>query len=168
MRTLLILCAAAALQAQNNPLSADLKQNYAMQKQLLLAAAERMPAADYAFKAAPSTGTFAARVAHVADAQFMICGAVKGEAQKPVAASKTSKADILSALKGSFDYCDGVYNGMTDATSTQPVKIFGESQSKLSALWGNLGHDQEIYGYIAVYLRLKGLTPPSSDRQPPK
>jgi len=27
-----------------------------------------------------------------------------------------------------------------------------------------LEHSQEMYGYLAVYLRLKGVVPPSSDR----
>jgi hypothetical protein len=55
---------------------------------------------------------------------------------------------------------------MTDATATQQVKIFGRPQTKLSALWGNLGHDSEMYGYMAVYLRLKNLVPPTSERRP--
>jgi hypothetical protein len=91
---------------------------------------------------------------------------VKGEAKKPETAGKTSKADLTAALRASFDYCDGAYGSLTDATARQMVKIFGQPQTKLSALWGNLAHDGEMYGYMAVYLRLKGLVPPSSDRRP--
>src|ERR1700722_11258702 len=158
---------AALLLAQNaNPLSTELKENYERQKNALLAEADRMSDADYSFKATPEVGTFASRVAHVADAQIMICSAVKGENKKPDTADKTSKADLVAALKASFDYCDGAYNSLTDATATQTVTIFGQLQTKLSALWGNLAHDSEMYGYMAVYLRLKGLVPPSSDRRP--
>jgi uncharacterized damage-inducible protein DinB len=162
------LGSASALMAQDaNPLSSELKQNYSMQKNALLAEANRMSDADYAFKATPEVGTFASRVAHVADAQIMICSAVKGESKKPETQGKTSKADLTAALKASFDYCDGAYGSLTDATATQMVKIFGQPQTKLSALWGNLAHDSEMYGYMAVYLRLKGLVPPSSDRRSP-
>ena len=160
------LSGACVLQAADNPLSAELKQNYDQRKNALLGEADRMPGADYSFKATPDVGTFASRVAHVADAQMMICSAVKGESKKADTADKTSKADVLAALKASFDYCDGVYGTFSDATATQEVKIFGRPQSKLSALWGNLAHDSEMYGYMAVYLRLKGLVPPSSDRRP--
>jgi len=161
------LGSASGLVAQNaNPLSSELKQNYERQKSALLGEAERMSDADYSFKATPDVGTFGSRVAHVADAQMMICSAVKGEAKKPETAGKTSKADLTAALKASFDYCDGAYGSVTDATATQMVKIFGQPQTKLSALWGNLAHDSEMYGYMAVYLRLKGLVPPSSDRRP--
>jgi hypothetical protein len=154
------------LQAADNPLSTELKQNYEQQKNALLAEADRMAAADYSFKAMPDVGTFGSRVAHVADAQMMICSAVKGEMRKPETAGKTSKADLVAALKASFDYCDGAYDSLTDAAATQTVKVFGQPQTKLSALWGNLAHDSEMYGYMAVYLRLKGLVPPSSDRRP--
>jgi hypothetical protein len=161
------LGSALILQAADNPLSSELKQNYERQKSALLAEADRMGDADYSFKATPEVGTFASRVAHVADAQMMICSAVKGETKKPAATQgKTSKADIMAALQASFDYCDGAYNSLTDATATQEVKVFGRPQAKLSALWGNLAHDSEMYGYMAVYLRLKGLVPPSSDRPP--
>lgn len=158
---------ASGLVAQDgNPLSSELKQNFERQKNALLAEADRMPAADYAFKATPEVGTFGSRVAHVADAQIMICSAVKGETKQADTAGKTSKADLTAALRSSFDYCDGAYGSLTDATATQTVKIFGRPQTKLSALWGNLTHDSEMYGYMAVYLRLKGLVPPTSERRP--
>jgi uncharacterized damage-inducible protein DinB len=160
------LSSAFVLQAADNPLSTELKQNYDQRKNALLAEADRMPGADYSFKVTADVGTFASRVAHVADAQMMICSAVKGESKKADTAGKTSKADVLGALKSSFDYCDAVYDTFTDAMATQEVKIFGRPQSKLSALWGNVAHDSEMYGYMAVYLRLKGLVPPSSDRRP--
>jgi len=160
------LGSASGLFAQNaNPLSSELKQNYDQQKSALLAEADRMAEADYSFKATPEVGTFGSRVAHVADAQMMICSAVKGETRKGNTAGKTSKADLVAALKASFDYCDDAYGSLTDATATQTVKVFGQPQTKLSALWGNLAHDSEMYGYMAVYLRLKGLVPPSSDRR---
>jgi hypothetical protein len=156
-----------ALVAQNaNPLSSELKENYERQKNALLAEADRMSAADYAFKPTPEVGTFGSRVAHVADAQIMICSAVKGEAKKHDTAGKTSKADLTAALRASFDYCDGVYASLSDAAATQTVKIFGQPQTKLGALWGNLAHDGEMYGYMAVYLRLKSLVPPTSERRP--
>jgi hypothetical protein len=159
------LAGACSVCAQQNPLSAELKQNYEQRKSALLAEADRMPEADYAFKATPEVGTFGSRVAHVADAQTLICSAVQGGHKKPATGGKTSKADLMAALQASFDYCDSAYSALTDATATQIVTVFGHPQTKLSALWGNLVHDDEMYGYMAVYLRLKGLTPPTSDRR---
>ena len=67
----------------------------------------------------PKFGISASSLGHVADAQMAMCGAVKGEMKRGDAASKTSKADLMAALKASFDYCDGVYNSMTDAEGAQ-------------------------------------------------
>jgi len=165
--TLLIAALGSAFVAlaQENPLSTELKQNYTLNKRVLLAEADRMADADYAFKATPATETFGSRVAHIAQAQMMICSAVKGESKKADTAGKTSKADLTGALKASFDYCDSAYDSLTDATAAQTVTVFGQQETKLSALWGNLAHDEEMYGYLAVYLRLKGVVPPTSDRQ---
>jgi DinB superfamily len=159
-------CAGGLVAQVPNQLLTDLKQNYNETRSLLLAEADRMPDAAYAFKATPDVGTFGSRMAHVAEAQFAICSAVKGESKKSDLTGKASKADIAAALKASFNYCDGVYNSLTGASAAQMVTIFGETQSKLSALWSNVAHNNEMYGYMAVYLRLKGLVPPSSDRSP--
>ncbi len=132
------LASAFALQAEDNPLSTELKQNYNQRKGALLAEADRMPDADYSFKATPEVGTFGSRVAHVADAQMMICSAVKGESKKADTAGKTSKADIVAALKALFDYCDGAYDSLTDAAAVQQVKIFGRpkpSSALCGAIW---------------------------------
>jgi len=39
--------------------------------------------------------------------------------------TKTTKADLVAALKGALAYCDKAYDGMTDASGTQTVKMFG-------------------------------------------
>lgn len=156
------LLGAAALNAQN-PLSADLKNSYTFIKGTLIKSADEMPEADYSFKASSTERTYGEIIGHIADVQLALCGNAKGESKKGTAGSKTTKADLVAALKASFDYCDGVYDSFTDAAATQMVKVFGHSETKLSALWGNLGHDEEMYGYMAVYLRLKNLVPPTSE-----
>ena len=160
-----LIALACAVQAQTaNPLSAEAKQAYTGVKNNLLRAADKMPEADYAFKPVPEIRSWGELMAHTADANARACGTVKGE-QKPVnAASKKTKAEIAAALKESFDICDGVYDSLTDAVALQTVAGRGGQVSKLSVLTGNLAHLNEEYGYAAVYLRLKGIVPPSSDR----
>jgi hypothetical protein len=36
-------------------------------------------------------------------------------------------------------------------------------RSRIGALAGNVVHDTEQYGILSVYLRLKGIVPPSSE-----
>jgi len=156
---------AVSLFAQGTPYSAEAKRSYTRIKNNLLAAAEKMPEENYGFKASPEVRPFGQLIAHVADAQFGICSAVKGEEKKGDAASKTTKSDLITALKASFDYCDGAYDSVNDTTAQQMVPLFGTQFSKLSVLYLNVSHDNEMYGTMAVYMRLKGIVPPSSQRQ---
>ena len=144
------------------PFVGELKQFYTIRKGDLLKAADRMPAADYDFRPTPEVRTFAQLLAHVIDAQMGFCSAAKGEPRKINAASKTSKADLVAALKISFEECDSAFDLMTESTASQMVKAGGE-RSKLGALLYATLHDNEEYGYLAMYLRLKGLVPPSTD-----
>jgi hypothetical protein len=75
------------------------------------------------------------------------------------AAAKTAKADIVAALKESFAICDGAFDAVNDSNALQPA---GMNRSKLGLLNFNTGHCNEEYGYGAVYLRLKGVVPPST------
>jgi hypothetical protein len=156
----------AALKAQD-PFSADAKQVYTMIKGTVLKAADKMPEENYAFRTVPEVRTYGEMVGHIADTNLAICGMVKGEQKKGMAGSLKSKADLVAALKASFDYCDGVYNSMTDATGAAKIKMFGRLElTKLGALGFNTMHDDEMYGNMVAYLRIKGIVPPSSEGRP--
>ena len=162
---LMLLAAACALgQAQTaNPLIAETKQAYTAIKNNLTKMAEKMPEEHYAFQPTPEIRTFGQLVAHVADSQTRTCAAVKGEQKQATAGSKTSKADLVAALKESFADCDSAFDGLTDATAVEMIRSPRGQRSKLGALVGTTTHDNEEYGYMAVYLRLKGVVPPSSE-----
>ena len=156
--------AASSLYAQSAPsVAADLKQSYNGIKNNILQAAEKMPDDAYSFKPSPAERDFGGWVAHVADAQAGGCSRIAGSARQVNAASKTSKADLILALKESFQICDAVYEGTTDANLTEGVPSFRGQTPRISALYGNIAHDQECYGSMAVYLRLKGIVPPSTE-----
>ena len=163
----LVLAGACAAQAQNNPLSAELKRFYEGSKTNLTRSAEQVPEADYSFKPAPTVRDFGGGVGHAAEVQMEICGSAKGEHPANPAAGKTSKADLIAALKASFDYCDAIYDSMTDATLSQTVKMFGRDVSKQGALYFNVIHNNETYGTMVPYMRIKGMVPPSSQPRTP-
>jgi hypothetical protein len=160
---MLTVAGACALQAQTDPLSTEAKQAYNGIKNNLIKMAEKMPEENYSFKASPDIRTFGALVGHIADAQIGTCSAVNGQPKPGGASSKTAKADLVSALKASFEECDTAYGSLTDATATQMIKTRRGERSKLGALVGNTIHDNEEYGYMCVYLRIKGVVPPSSE-----
>ena len=151
-----------ALKAQENSFSADARQTYGIIKDSLLKAADKMPAENYSFRTVAEVRTFGEMIAHVADAQIRMCGVVKGESPAATARSKTTKADLVAALQASFDYCDPVYASMTDAVGAAKVKWVKWDMSKLGLLNWNISHDNEMFGIIGAFIRLKGLVPPSS------
>ncbi len=170
MRTLLIclLVPAAVAVAQDNPFSAFNKRAYGQMKIWLLGSAEKMPEENYSFKPTDAVRSFGQVVAHVADAQYLFCSAALGEKNPApkIEQTKTSKADLIAALKDAFAYCDKAYDGMTDASATQMVKLFGGDMPKPIVLTVNDMHASEHYGNLVVYLRLKNIVPPSSEPAP--
>jgi uncharacterized damage-inducible protein DinB len=166
--TVLILTAAmgggCALAQTGNPLIAESKQSYTSIKNNLTKAADKMSEADYSFKATPDVRTFAGLIGHIADVQMRMCAGVKGEQKAATASSMTAKADLVAALKASFDECDAAFDSLTDANAMERVAMGrGPGRTKLGTLLNAIIHDNEEYGYLAVYMRLKGIVPPSSE-----
>jgi uncharacterized damage-inducible protein DinB len=151
-----------------NPLSAELVESYTIIKTNLLKMARKMPEDAYGFKPTPEIETFAQRVSHIARANLRTYAGSKGEIRSLDTASKTTKADLVAALQESFAYCDSVFQSLTDSSAHEMVSgrigspPAPEPRTRLSTLWNVVRHSNELYGYMAVYLRLKGVVPPSS------
>jgi DinB superfamily len=161
------LACVCALPAQDaNPISANLKQSWANVNGLLTKTAEKMPAENYRFKPTPEVQDFGQRMAHVIGFNTRFCSLLKGEQKTATFGATPSKEEIMAALKESADECNAVFNSLTDAEVTKTVNVGrGGQRMKLALIEGAvLEHSQEVYGYLAVYLRLKGIVPPSSDR----
>ena len=156
---------ATVLSSQDNPFSSFNKVIYGGVKTILLRSAEKMPEENYSFKPTDDIRSFGQVVGHVADAQYMFCSIVLGEKNPAlkIEQTKTSKADLIAALKGAFAYCDKAYDNMTDVTGAERVKLMGMDAPKLSALTVNNMHSNEHYGNLVTYMRLKNIVPPTSE-----
>jgi len=159
-----LFACATILPAQDNPLSGDTKFIYNLVKTNVVKAAEKMPEANYSFKPTPDVRSFGGVIGHIADSQYGFCAAAKGEKKaSDVEKTKTSKEDLVAALKAAFAYCDAVYNSLTDATAADKVDFFGNKVTRMGILNFNNAHNDEHYGNVVTYMRLKGLVPPSSE-----
>jgi len=154
--------------------AAVIKAMHATIRRNLLDAAESMPAAEYAFKPTPEVRSFGQIVGHIASANFFFC-AQAGGGQMPAMADYEKLADkaaLVKALSESLTYCDGVYGGTTDDNFGQIVKLLAAKPSQAgrgAVLFFNTTHNNEHYGNLVVYMRLKGHVPPSTARtQTPK
>lgn len=141
------------------------KMAYGFVKATLLGSAEKMPEENYGFKPTDAVRSFGQVVGHVADSQYYFCSVVRGEKNPAlmIEKTKTSKADLVEALKGAFAYCDKTWEGLTEASGTETVKLFASDLPKRDALMANTLHGVEHYGNLVVYLRLKNIVPPSSE-----
>jgi uncharacterized damage-inducible protein DinB len=153
-------------------LAGSAKAMHAMIRRNLAEAAENMPADEYAFRPTPQVRTFGQLIGHLVDANFYFCSQVAGEKSPATADYEqlTDKAALVKALKDSLAYCDRVYAATTDANFVQPVQIAnvvgaGSTNTVRGAvLTYNIAHNNEHYGNLAVYMRLKGHVPPSTGR----
>jgi len=153
-------------QSSDNPFSAINKRGYERTKEILLRSAEKMPQENYSFRPVDTVRTYGQIIGHVADAQYLFCSTASGEKNPDlkIEKTKTSKADLVAALKDGFAYCDKVYDAMTDAAATQTVKFFGNDVPKFAVLSVNIGHNMEHYGNLVTYMRIKGIVPPTSEQ----
>lgn len=163
-RLILTVTLAAAAFAQNGPptISSEVKQNYARTRDLIIRGAAKMPEEGYGLRPTGDVRTFAQVIGHIAEAQAMICGGVVGQNVR-VDTSKTSKADVILELTKSFDTCDKAYASLSETNGTQIGGSGYMGGTLVGRLYANLIHDNEMYGTMVVYLRLKGVVPPSSE-----
>jgi len=147
--------------------AAEVQRSYAAVKTNILKSADRMPAADYAYKPTADVRTYARVLNHVTEAQLHSCGALNHaamDALPKVPAETADKASIIEALNASFAECDKAFASLTDANLTEMFDLGKVKRSRIGLIWGTVSHDNEQYATLALYLRLKGLPPPSSEK----
>jgi len=155
----------AAAAHPSDPLTANSKFMYRGMKFVMHRSAEKVPEESYAFKPTEGVRSLGQIIGHVADSQYTFCSEVLGEKNPApgIEKTKTSKAELIAALKDAFAYCDKAYDGLTDASAAQMVKHFGNDMPKLGVLTADLLHTVEHYGNLATYMRMKNIVPPTSE-----
>jgi uncharacterized damage-inducible protein DinB len=152
--------------APANPISASESKMYTMLSGVIIVAAEKMPEENYSFKPTPDVRNFGQLVGHLADSQYYFCSSVAGDTEPPggFEKSKTSKAELVAALRAAVAYCSKTYAGMTDARGSEMTKMMNSDFAKLAVLSANTAHDYEHYGNMSTYMRIKGIIPPTSEK----
>jgi len=137
-------------------------------KRDIVEAAEGVPESEYAFKPTAEVRSFGQIIGHIADTQNYFCGIATGsnpEYADTLEKSATSKADLVKGLKDSVAKCDDAY-ARTDAANALSLQKAGKGDAlRAMVLLDNVSHDNEHYGNIVTYMRLKGHVPPSTARE---
>src|SRR3954454_13449750 len=167
--TAMILCAslgwAQTPATTDSGYTATLRNSWNSVKRYVISSAEKMPEANYAFKPTPDVRSFGELIGHLANEHYLLCSPLKGE-KNPMAdvdfEKKTAKADLVKAINDSNAYCDAAYAAAKDDPKTITSFSEGRRDTPFRVMLLNVTHDNEHYGNIITYLRMKGLVPPSS------
>lgn len=149
-------------------LTGDVQSDLDRTRELILNMVDAMPADKFGFKPTPEQRSFAESAMHIAQVDQFLFAALGGKTPAPSINMKaTTKADILAALKQSYDWQMAVLKEFNDQQLVEritPPAFLGSTASRLKVFYYDLAHTQDTYGQLVVYLRLNGVTPPASRR----
>jgi len=159
--------AAPAAAAPNSQVLMQLRSDWQAQKDMMMKIADAMPENKFSYKSTPPQRSYGEQIMHVASSNVELLKILGGNAPAPgfTAESAKTKADILKALGDSYDYGTALLNELTETAILEPVKdppSFLGPSSRARIVWTLLAHSMDIYGQMAVYLRLNGVVPPAS------
>ena len=153
--------------SQGNPVSDTFRRFAARHGQLIVAAAEALPAEKYGYKPSAGQRTFAELVLHIRNDNRVTCGAIGGKeaGTEDQLTPADPKETLVAALKRSVAFCDAALAGVTDARVTDSVVYYGHPGLRVQALLGLVEDWTDHYSQQAMYLRLNGLLPPSAKKE---
>ena len=114
-------------------------------------AAEMVPADKYGYRPVDTVRTYGQLVGHIADGYAYFCAQAAGkpvEWSDAVEKGPVDKATLTAKLKAATDTCTAAYGGASAASA--------------GPLMANIAHSNLHYGNVITYMRMLGLTPPSS------
>ena len=164
----LAVVAAPRPSAQSVSIQAETLKDWTALKDTMDKIAAAMPEDKFSFKPTPAQQSYGERVLHVAQVNARFLGLVGGKATAPtIDAKAVGKAAAMKAMDDSFDFGTALLKEQTDQTILQgvanPPGFLGPS-TRARIFTFLIGHTWDIYGQMAVYLRLNGVVPPASVR----
>jgi uncharacterized damage-inducible protein DinB len=170
LHTLVLATAALALTASTALAQAtihgDLMKDWAGQKDTLVKIAGAMPEDKFGFKPTPAQRSYGEQVLHIAQVNMMLLATLGAKTPAPTVNLKaTTKADTIKAMTDSLDYGTAIIKEFDNKTIQDTVQaMFLGPSTRARILFFLIAHTQDIYGQMAVYLRLNGVVPPASQR----
>jgi uncharacterized damage-inducible protein DinB len=140
--------------------AAEYSKHFAALSDLSIAVARAMPPDQYGFKPHPESMNFGELMSHIANANYSFCAGLK-DSSPPTLPSPTDKDAIVKFLSDSFDYRSAVIPNLTDDQLNQ---VHNSPDGRLPGrdvllvMYIHVAHHR---GQAEIYLRDKGITPPS-------
>jgi len=168
---LLLLAASAIAQTTpaqtKSPVSSALRDILPNRQKNTIAAVEAMPADKFNYKPTADQMTFGHLVAHMVEANNMLCsGAAAVPAPKVEGVKEMDAKDkLVAALKASFDFCSDALSKMDDSKLSEMTEGPGDQQlSRARFALGIASNWADHYAEAAMYLRLNGVLPPTAKK----
>ena len=168
--TLVVLCPLAARAQGAAPTGpSGLKKDIIFQiddaQSKLLALANAIPAAKFAWRPTPDVRSVSEVLIHVADENMAIpvqAGATASTAKMPADAEKsvTEKAAVIDLLTKSFAYAKQALLAVPDAQMDAASSYFGTPMSRRGIYFALAIHGHEHLGQLIAYARSNNIKPP--------
>ena len=163
-----VLAAGSSSSAQSTTVASDMLKDWTQQESTMVAIADAMPEDKFGYKSTPPQRSYGEQVMHVVQVNQALLGTLGAKTPAPSINMKaTSKADIMQALRQSYDYGEAMFKEFNDAAWTQSVmgpRFMGQATRVRIANFA-MTHTMDIYGQMVVYLRLNNIVPPASRKE---
>jgi uncharacterized damage-inducible protein DinB len=141
------------------------KATWESTRALVLGIAEAVPEDKYDFKPTPAVRTSCEILTHLIGENYTFFSRVSGDTLPSNSRfdGLKSRAEILKALRESYEYGAQVWAGLTEEKALEMVAGRGGQQvQRWSAILGVIQDNMNRYGNLVVYLQLNGIVPPRS------
>src|ERR1700690_363219 len=139
--------------AQEAGMPSQLVDHWKTSKKYVLALAEQMPAADYAFKPNPAEMSFGEQMAHIAGSNSFFFATLSGQKDPIGKPANFEKATVLKLLNDSYDFCIAALEKMEPGRLHQTFDSEGGKMSGMEMLLLAVDHTAHHRGQCIVYLR---------------
>jgi uncharacterized damage-inducible protein DinB len=140
----------------------EYSQHFGALRKLSVAVAEAMPPEQYAFRPDPGSMTFGELISHIAATNYAFCAGLQDSNPPQVPSpSDKDKDAVVKFISSSFEYCSAVIPNLTEE---QLSKVHNSPDGRLPgrevllAMYVHVAHHR---GQAEIYLRDKGIKPPS-------
>jgi uncharacterized damage-inducible protein DinB len=147
-----------------------LANHWKASEDLTLKVADAMPADSYGFRPVPEEMSYGELMVHISLANSSACAAASGMKAPAVPAAVTAsrtdpkaldKATAIKYMKDTFEFCNAAVASMTPQKLDAMVGPEGHQSTAFERFWAYFTHTAHHRGQAEVYLRLKGVVPPT-------
>ncbi len=169
-KTLLAVCALALPALAQSPLKDALVKHWKVTTDFTLKVADAMPAESYSFRPVPEELSFGQLMLQIAGANLNACALANGTPRPPLPADvakavkedkpEVDKAMAVRFLNDTFKFCNDAVASITPEKLNAVVGTT-RKMTGFEWLWSYFTHTAHHRGQAEVYLRVKGIVPPT-------